>query len=80
MTVKQHNASLILYNLYYVRSCDKTLPTTVYVNISRIHLSCGLMFISIRKTLIKNAVGLVTNNIRYVIIVCFKTPYTSDTV
>lgn len=77
--MKQHNASVILYSLYYARSCDKILPMTVYAN-NRIHLSCGLMFISIRKTLIKNAVGLVTNNVRYVIIFCFKTPYSSDTV
>ena len=78
--MKQHNASVILYSLYYARNCDKTLPMTVYANISRIHLSCGLMFISLRKTLIKNAVVLVTNNIRYVIIICFKTPYSSDTI
>jgi len=78
--VKQHNANVILYSFYYARSCDKTLPTTVYANISIIHLSCGLLFISIRETSIKNDVVLVTNNIRYVIIICFKTPYSSDTV
>lgn len=77
--MNQHNASVILYSLYYVTSCDKTLPLTLYANICRIHLSPGLMLISLKKTLIKNTVGLVTNKIRYVIL-CFKTPYSSGIV